>query len=98
MKCCGFASHPFHTCENRPGTVDRVVNWEVCMSALALSSYEPPAIAWPGEVADERPWLVWAVWVFTLSAALAWAAYCIHQGGNPDIDIGWWRIKVACYR
>jgi hypothetical protein len=98
MRCFGFDPIPFHTCSNLLGSVDRVVNEEVRMSALALSGYQRPAIAWAGEVAEERPWLVWAVWVFTLSAALAWAAYCVHQGGNPDIDIGWFRIKVSCYR
>ena len=70
------------------------------MSALALSrpGYEPPAVVWQGETAMEQPWVVWVVWVFTLSAALAWAAYCIHQGGDPDIDVGWFRIKVSCTR
>ena len=70
------------------------------MSALALPSaaYEPPALAWPGESATEQPWLVFAVWVFTLSAALAWATYCISQGGDPSVDVGWFRIKVSCYR
>lgn len=70
------------------------------MSALALSrvEYQAPAVAWQGETAVEHPWVVWVVWVFTLSAALAWAAYCIQQGGDPDIDIGWFRIKVACTR
>ena len=68
------------------------------MSALAVSPavYESPVLDWRGEVATEQPWLVFAVWVFTLSAALGWAAYCIHSGGDPDIDIGWFRIKVTC--
>jgi hypothetical protein len=70
------------------------------MSVLAVShpAYEPPEVGWRGETATEQPWLVFAVWVFTLSAALAWAAYCIHQGGSPDMDVGWFRIKVACYK
>jgi len=70
------------------------------MSAMAVSrgAYEAPALEWSGETAVEQRWLVWVVWVFTLSAALAWAAYCIHQGGDPDIDIGWFKIKVSCYR
>jgi hypothetical protein len=75
-----------------------VVEQEVHMSALAVSPvvYESPVLGWRGEVATEQPWLVFAVWVFTLSAALGWAAYCIHSGGDPDIDIGWFRIKVTC--
>jgi hypothetical protein len=65
---------------------------------VALTPYRPPAFVWAGETAVEQPWLVWAVWVFTLTAALAWASYCIAQGGSPDIDIGWFKIKVSCYR
>jgi hypothetical protein len=70
------------------------------MSVLAVShpAYEPPALAWRGETATEQPWLVFAVWVFTLSAALAWASYCIYVGGSPEVDVGWFRIKVACYK
>ena len=43
------------------------------MSALAVSPavYEPPTLGWRGEAATEQPWVVFAVWVFTLSAALA---------------------------
>lgn len=70
------------------------------MSALALSGpgYQAPAADWPGETAIEQPWVAWVVWVFTFSAALAWATYCIHQGGDPDIDVGWFRVKVSCNR
>jgi hypothetical protein len=70
------------------------------VSALALSrpGYEPPAVGWTGETAVEQPWVVWVVWVFTLSAALGWATYCIHIGGDPDIDVGWFRVKVSCTR
>jgi hypothetical protein len=67
------------------------------MSVLAVP-YEAPALAWRREVATEQPWLVWAVFVFTVSAALAWASYCIYSGGQPDVDIGWFRIKVSCYK
>jgi hypothetical protein len=67
------------------------------MSVLAVP-YQAPALAWRGEVATEQPWLVWAVFVFTVSAALAWASYCIYSGGQPDVDIGWFRIKVSCYK
>ena len=70
------------------------------MSALALSreAYEPPALEWTGEPAVEQAWVIWVVWVFTLSAALGWATYCIHVGGDPDIDVGWFRVKVSCTR
>jgi hypothetical protein len=67
------------------------------MSVLAVP-YEAPALSWRGEVGTEQPWLVWAVFVFTVSAALAWASYCIYSGGQPDVDIGWFRIKVSCYK
>jgi hypothetical protein len=100
MDRSGFGPEAFPTRHECPASVAGVVEQEVRMSALAVSPavYEPPALGWRGEVATEQPWLVFAVWVFTLSAALAWAAYCIHQGGNPDIDIGWFRIKVSCYK
>jgi hypothetical protein len=70
------------------------------VSALAVPrpGYEAPAVVWQGETAMEQPWVVWVVWVFTLTAALAWATYCIHQGGDPDIDVGWFRVKVSCTR
>ena len=70
------------------------------MGALAVSpsGYQPPAAAWREELTTEQPWVIWAVWVYSLSAALAWAAYCIHQGGDPDIDVGWFRVKVSCNR
>jgi hypothetical protein len=70
------------------------------MTELVASpgAYRAPALHWTGETAVEQPWLVFAVWVFTLSAALAWAAYCIQKGGSPDLDVGWFRIKVSCYR
>lgn len=70
------------------------------MSALALSPavYEPPALTWPGETVTEQPWLVFAIYVFTVTAALAWATYCLSLGGDPSIDVGWFRIKVSCYR
>jgi hypothetical protein len=67
------------------------------MSVLAVP-YERPALEWPGESATEQAWLAWAVFVFTVTAALAWASYCIYTGGQPDVDIGWFRIKVSCYK
>ena len=66
--------------------------------AVAPAAYEPPAVVWRGETATEQPWVVWVVYVFTIAAALAWATYCVHQGGDPEIDIGWFRVKVACHR
>lgn len=70
------------------------------MSALAVpTGYEPPALAWEtGPATEQSAIIIWVIWVFTLSAALAWASYCIYVGGSPDIDIGWFRIKVACWR
>jgi hypothetical protein len=67
------------------------------MSVLAVP-YEAPALGWRGEVATEQPWLAWAVFVFTVAAALAWASYCIYSGGQPDVDISWFQIKVSCYK
>jgi hypothetical protein len=67
------------------------------MNALAVVPYEPPTLAWRGEVAVEQPWVWWAVYVFTFAAALAWATYCISRGGSPEIDWQWWRFKVSCH-
>ena len=61
--------------------------------------YEPPALAWTGEVAQPEPVLWWAVVVgFSYSLALAWASYCIYKGGSPTISFGWSGFKVRCYR
>ncbi len=47
-------------------------------------------------VREEEPW-AWAVVVgFAFAAALAWATYCRHTGGNPDISFGWSGFKVKC--
>ena len=68
------------------------------MTALAQTPYEPPALAWAGETATEHPWIWWVVFVFSFSAALAWASYCVYAGGSPEIDWQWYRFKVSCHR
>jgi hypothetical protein len=69
------------------------------MTALAVApAYEAPALAWPGEVATQQPWIWWVVFVFSYVAALAWASYCISQGGSPTIEWQWWRFKITCHR
>ena len=66
--------------------------------ALAPLSYEPPALGWNGEVARVRPYLWFVVVGLTFVAALAWAAYCVSKGGDPEVSFGWSGFKVACYR
>ena len=69
-------------------------------TALALASpvgYEPPAIAIGGDL-GERNDVVW--WVVVVGAAyavaLAYVAWCRHQGGNGEISFGWSGFKVVC--
>jgi hypothetical protein len=67
--------------------------------AIAPSVYEPPALAWPGEVAQEETALWWVIAVgFAYAVALAWAAWCRSRGGSAEISFGWTGFKVACYR
>jgi hypothetical protein len=48
-------------------------------------------------VSEEEPW-VWALLVgFAFAAALAWAAYCRHTGGNAEITFVWYKgFTVKC--
>lgn len=67
------------------------------MTATAV--YEPPAFACAArDAATEQPWVAWVVFVFAYSVALAWASYCLYQGGSPEISWAWFKFKVACYR
>jgi hypothetical protein len=66
--------------------------------ALAPQAYEPPALLWPGETAEVRPYLVFLIVGLTFAAALAWASYCMAIGGSPSISLGWTGFKIACYR
>ena len=67
------------------------------MGTLALA-YEPPTVAWAGEVATEHSGLWWVVWVLLYATALTWASYCVYKGGSPEIEFSWFKWKVACYR
>ena len=66
--------------------------------AGTVAAYESPALLWPGETANEQPWLAWVVFVLAYSVALAWATYCVWQDGSPEISWSWFKFKVACYR
>ncbi len=65
--------------------------------ALAGSAYRAPAIA-IGNSVDQREHVIWwAVVVgFAYALALAYAAYCRHTGGDPEISFGWSGFKVVC--
>ena len=67
------------------------------MPANAVA-YDPPALLWAADPATEQPWIAWVVFVFAYSVALAWASYCLWQGGSPEISWSWFKFKVACHR
>jgi hypothetical protein len=68
-------------------------------TSLAIPRYEPPALAWPGGVVEQRQHILW--WIifvgFAYAVAVAFAAYCVHQGGHPDIELTWHGFKVSCH-
>lgn len=66
--------------------------------ALAPLRYEPPAIRWVGDPARVRSYLLFVIVGLSFAAALAWAAYCVSRGGDPEISFGWTGFKIACYR
>jgi hypothetical protein len=66
-------------------------------STLALPRYEPPALAWPGELGQRQEIVWWIVFVgFAYALAVAYAWYCTHTGGHPDIDLSWKGFKITC--
>lgn len=65
-------------------------------TALALG-YQPPAVAWSREVAQQEHIVWWVVFVgFAYLLALAYSAYCTYTGGHPDIELTWKGFKVTC--
>jgi len=67
------------------------------MEALAIPRYERPVLVWPVEQEHESPVVWWAVLVgFSFALAIAYATYCSHLGGDPDISFGWSGFKVTC--
>ena len=67
-------------------------------TSLAIPRYERPTLAWPdGLVAQQQHIIWWIVFVgFAYGVAIAYAAYCTHTGGHPDIDLTWRGFKGAC--
>jgi hypothetical protein len=60
-------------------------------------SYVAPRVLWHGETAQRQRIVWWIVFVgFAYVVALAWATYCIHTGGAPDIELTWSGFKVIC--
>jgi hypothetical protein len=65
-------------------------------STLALP-YEPPAVEWRGELGQRAEIVWWIVFVgFAYAVAVAYAIYCTHTGGHPEIDLTWYGFKVIC--
>ena len=70
-------------------------------TSLAIPRYERPSLAWPDGldgVVEQRQQIVW--WVvfvgFAFAVAVAYAAYCTHVGGHPNIELTWHGFKVSC--
>jgi hypothetical protein len=64
---------------------------------LLSSPYAAPELAFAGEPAESEDVVWWVVVVgFMYAVALAWATWCRHTGGSPDISFGWTGFKVAC--
>jgi hypothetical protein len=65
--------------------------------ALAGPAYAPPALAAGDDLAETDDVVWWIVVVgFAYALALAWAAWCRHNGGNAEISFGWSGFKVVC--
>ena len=66
-------------------------------TALALGSYEPPALLWDSDLAQRAPVVWWVVFVgFAYTLALAYAYYCRITGGDADISLTWKGFKIEC--
>jgi hypothetical protein len=66
--------------------------------ALApVAGYAVPSLGFAGEPAQTDDVVWWVVVVgFAYAVALAWATWCRHTGGSPEISFGWTGFKVAC--
>jgi uncharacterized membrane protein len=66
-------------------------------AGLGAAGYAAPAIAWNGETAEHEDVVWWVVVVgFAYAVALAYVAWCRHQGGDGEISFGWSGFKVVC--
>jgi hypothetical protein len=67
-------------------------------ASLAIPRYAPPALAWPAGAVEQRQEIIW--WIvfvgFAYAVAVAYAVYCSHTGGHPDIELTWHGFKVEC--
>ncbi len=65
--------------------------------APADPSYSAPALAYTGELAESEDVVWWIVVVgFAYAVALAYVAWCRHNGGDGEISFGWTGFKVVC--
>ena len=63
----------------------------------AVPGYAAPSLGFAGEPAQTDDVIWWVVVVgFAYAVALAWATWCRHTGGSPEISFGWTGLKVAC--
>jgi hypothetical protein len=66
-------------------------------SLVIGAPYAPPTVMWRGEAAQRQRIVWWVVFVgFAYLLALAYATYCRHTGGDPDIELTWKGFKVTC--
>jgi hypothetical protein len=67
-------------------------------TAVALAGpYAAPSLAFAGEPAETEDVVWWIVVVgLAYAVALAWAAWCRHDGGSAEIQFGWSGFKVVC--
>jgi hypothetical protein len=60
-------------------------------------AYAAPALGAGIDVEQRADVVWWAVVVgLAYGVALAWASWCRHTGGDPDINFGWTGFKVVC--
>ena len=66
--------------------------------ALAAPSASAPALAYAGEIWRRPKDVVWWIVVvgFSYAVALAYVAWCRHQGGDGEVSFGWTGLKGVC--
>jgi len=67
-------------------------------AAPALAGpYAPPSLAFAGDPAETEDLVWWVIAVgLAYAIALAWAAWCRHNGGSAEISFGWTGFRVVC--
>jgi hypothetical protein len=67
-------------------------------AALAPAGpYAAPSLAFAGDPAETEDAVWWVVVVgFAYAVALAYVAWCRHNGGSGEISFGWSGFKVVC--